>query len=202
MGSPLDADYMRAVGEAVHERGLLLHVDGARICNAAAALDTEVRELVAPADSVSFCLSKGLGAPVGSLVCGSVEFIREARRMRKVVGGGMRQSGVLAAAGLVALEEGIPRLPEDHANAKRLAAGLAEIDGLTVDPERVRTNIVFFEVDPTRFSAEAYAAALAEEGVRMLAVGPAMLRGVTHRHITTGDIDRTLAAAAAAAASM
>ena len=202
MGSPLDADYMRTVGEAVHERGLLLHVDGARICNAAAALDTEVRELTAPADSVSFCLSKGLGAPVGSLVCGSEAFIQEARRMRKVVGGGMRQSGVLAAAGLVALEEGIPRLPEDHANAKRLASGLAQIDGLMVDPERVRTNIVFFEVDQQRFSAEAYAAALADEGVRVLAPGPAMLRAVTHRHITAEDVDRALTAAAKAAKSL
>src|SRR2546422_6206769 len=132
-----------------HEKNLPVHLDGARIFNAAAALGESVANLSRPADSVMFCLSKGLGAPVGSMLLGSRAFIDEARVIRKMLGGGMRQAGVLAAAGLIALEESPQRLPEDHANAKRLAEGIAELTGARIDPRKVVTNIVIFEVSET-----------------------------------------------------
>src|SRR5918997_135596 len=142
--------YTRARTEEVCERaraaGLPVHLDGARIFNAAAATGETVAALARAADSVMFCLSKGLGAPVGSMLLGTRAFIEEARAWRKLLGGGMRQAGVLAAAGLVALEETPPRLLEDHANAGRLALGLAELDGVRIDPETVQTNIVIFDV--------------------------------------------------------
>ncbi|MFO7601803.1 MAG: low-specificity L-threonine aldolase, partial [Candidatus Desulfacyla sp.] len=138
-GSPLTPEYMRAVGEIARRHDLKIHVDGARIFNAAVALGVDASDLVSEADSVTFCLSKGLAAPVGSVVCGSRDFIREARRARKVVGGGMRQAGVIAAAGIVALTEMVDRLSEDHENARRLAEGLVDAGGLSVDPGSVRT---------------------------------------------------------------
>jgi threonine aldolase len=128
-GFPLDTNYMRAVGEIAERYNLKIHVDGARFFNAAVALDIDPKDLAAEADSVSFCLSKGLGAPVGSVVCGTQDFIHEARRARKVLGGGMRQAGVIAAAGIVALNEMVDRLADDHANAKKLATGLAQSRG-------------------------------------------------------------------------
>ena len=191
-GTPLDAAYMAAVGDLARRGGLKIHVDGARIFNAAVALGVDVRDLTAPADSVSFCLSKGLAAPVGSLVCGSRDFIARARRARKVLGGGMRQAGILAAAGIVALTENIDRLAEDHANARRLADALAAINGLSVDPERVRTNIVYFEVDRPGVDAAMLTAKLDAEGVRVLPTGPSQMRAVTHYHITASDIDQAL----------
>ena len=192
-GHPLDTDYMQAVGNIARRHGLKIHVDGARIFNAAVALGVKVDRLAAETDSVSFCLSKGLAAPVGSVVCGSRDFIFKARRARKVLGGGMRQAGVLAAAGIVALNEMVDRLADDHANARRLAEGLAEMPGLSLDPSRIKTDIVYFEVKREDMTVEELVKRLAEQGVRMLPVGPGRIRAVTHYHITSDDIDYALA---------
>jgi threonine aldolase len=191
-GSPLEAAYTDRVADLAARRGLKIHVDGARLFNAAVALGCPAAALVARADSVSFCLSKGLAAPVGSLVCGTRDFVAEARRVRKVLGGGMRQAGIIAAAGIVALTEMVDRLAEDHANARRLAEGMAQIEGLVVDPTMVRTNIVFFDIADRKISGTQLAARLAAEGVGLLALGPYRLRAVTHHGIETVDIDRTL----------
>jgi threonine aldolase len=193
-GSPLSADYMTRAAELAARRGLKIHVDGARLFNAAVALGCTVADLVASADSVAFCLSKGLAAPVGSMVCGSREFVAAARRARKVLGGGMRQAGILAAAGIVALGEMVDRLAEDHANALRLARGLAQIQGIAADPSRVQTNIVFFEIADRRMTAADLEAALAGAGVQVLALDPFRLRAVTHYPLTTQDIDTALKA--------
>jgi threonine aldolase len=191
-GYPLDAKYMRAVRRIADRHGLKVHVDGARIFNAAVAQGVEARSLVADADSVSFCFSKGLAAPVGSMVCGDKGFIGEARRARKVLGGGMRQAGVLAAACIVALTEMVDRLEEDHANARRLAEGLSRIGGLLIDPDKVRTNIVYFAVQGASLKAQDLVARLNTEGVRVLATGPNQLRAVAHYHVTADDIDYVL----------
>jgi threonine aldolase len=193
-GYPLDVEYMKAVGDIARRHGLNVHVDGARLFNAAVALGVEAEELVADADSVSFCLSKGLAAPVGSIICGGKEFINEARRARKLVGGGMRQAGVLAAAGIVALSEMVDRLADDHANAKKLAEGLAEIPDISIDPQQIKTNIVFFDLTRANMTSEQLVERLEAEGVRMLPVGPQRLRAVTHYQITADDIDYTLGA--------
>jgi len=195
-GAPLEPAYLKAVGDIAHRYRINLHIDGARLFNAAAALGVAVQQLAVEADSVSFCLSKGLAAPVGSVVCGSKEFIRAARRARKVLGGGMRQAGVLAAAGIVALNEMVDRLVEDHANAHRLAVGLAGVSGLKLDPERFKTNIVYFDVVKPGLSAAEWVAAMQREGVRMLAAGPRTIRAVTHYEVTQNDIDYALAATA------
>ncbi|MFZ0132376.1 MAG: low-specificity L-threonine aldolase [Desulfobacterales bacterium] len=192
-GGPLDTAYLQSVRQLANRYGLKIHVDGARLFNAATALAVTAAELAAPADSVSICLSKGLAAPVGSVVCGTRPFIAEARRARKLLGGGMRQAGVLAAAGIVALTEMTTRLTEDHAMARRLAVGLAEIKGIAIDPERVKTNIVFFDSDRDDLSAERLAKMLAAEGIHVLATGKRRLRAVTHYHITAADIDDALA---------
>jgi len=191
-GSPLSPEYTHAVGEIARRNGLALHIDGARIFNAAISLGVPVRDLTADADSVSFCLSKGLCAPVGSLVCGSREFVNRARRIRKVLGGGMRQAGVLAAAGIVALDEMVDRLAEDHDNARYLADGLAGISGLQIDPDLVRTNIVFIGITGGNRSAGTIVRALEKEGVRTLAVGPYKIRAVTHYPIQKENIDHTI----------
>ncbi len=191
-GAPLEPAYLRAVGDIARRHGVKLHIDGARLFNAAAALGVPAQQLALEADSISFCLSKGLAAPVGSVVCGNSDFIREARRSRKVLGGGMRQAGVLAAAGMVALSEMVDRLVEDHANARRLAVGLAGIAGLELDPERYKTNIIYFEVIKPGLGAAELAAALQQEGVRLLASGAHTLRAVTHYEVTAADIDYAL----------
>jgi len=191
-GAPLQPHYLRAVGDIARRHGIKLHIDGARLFNAAAALGVPAKDLALEADSVSFCLSKGLAAPVGSVIGGSKDFIREARRARKVLGGGMRQAGVLAAAGIVALTEMAERLAEDHANARRLAVGLAGMAGLQLDPERYRTNIVYFDVVKPGFTAADLVAALQKAGVRMLASGTRTLRAVTHYEVTAADIDYAL----------
>jgi len=193
-GYPLDKAYMQTVGEIARKHGLKIHVDGARIFNAAAALGEEARDLVSEADSVSFCLSKALAAPVGSLVCGRRDFINEARRARKILGGGMRQAGVLAAAGIVALTEMVGRLVEDHENARKLAEGLAEMPGLEIDPDQIKSNIVYFDVHPNKMTPEHLVKRLNTEGVGILPTGPRRLRAVTHYHITSEDIDHSLAA--------
>jgi threonine aldolase len=192
-GSPLTVEYMASLGRLAREYGLLLHVDGARIFNAAIALRVDVKQLVADADSVTFCLSKGLAAPVGSLVCGSKAFIAEARRARKVVGGGMRQAGVIAAAGIVALEQMVDRLAEDHANARALAAGLAELPGIQVEEVPMRTNIVYFRVTQPDLDARKLAARLAEFGVRVGPVDLRRVRAVLNYHVTAADVQAALA---------
>jgi threonine aldolase len=191
-GSPLDVDYLQAVGDLARRRDLKIHVDGARFFNASVALNVPPDKLAADADTVSFCLSKGLAAPVGSVVCGSREFIARARRARKVVGGGMRQAGVLAAAGIMALTEMVDRLADDHANARKLAEGLAAIPGLAIDLSQIQTNIVFFEVIREDLSAEQLVKLLDAQGVRMLPVGIGRIRAVTQYHITAEDIDHAL----------
>lgn len=188
-GSPLSIEYMNQVGELAHDKGIKLHVDGARLFNAACALDVKARDLVAPADSVTICLSKGLAAPAGSVVCGNSDFIAKARRVRKVLGGGMRQVGVLAAAGIVALTEMVDRLVEDHENAKKLARALAQIPGLKIDPETVLTNIVYFEITKENLTAETLVKRLDQNGVKVLPTGERKIRAVTNYHIRSSDIE-------------
>jgi len=193
-GTPLRLEYMEAVGELARRHGLAIHLDGARIFNAATALGVDVKELTRCADSITFCLSKGLAAPVGSVLCGSKAFIGEARRTRKVLGGGMRQAGVLAAAGIVALEKMTDRLREDHDNAMRLARGIARIDGLSIDLAHVHTDIVYFEVVRDGLTAEELAKRLDGHGVRMLSVGPKRIRAVTHYGVTADDVESAILA--------
>jgi len=195
-GRVLRPAYVDAAGALAHEHNLSLHVDGARLWNAAVALGVPPARLVAVADSVNVCFSKGLGAPVGSAVAGNRDFVRRARRMRKQVGGGMRQAGILAAACLVALDEMVDRLAEDHANARRLAVGLAAIDGIVLDPATIETNIVFFDVVHPGVTAPQLAAALAGRGVLMSAANAQRLRAVANYHITAADVDTALGAVA------
>jgi len=192
-GAPLTPAYTQAVGQLAARHGLKLHIDGARIFNAAVALGMDVAELTAPADSVTFCLSKGLAAPVGSVVCGEEAFIAEARRVRKSVGGGMRQAGIIAAAGIVALTEMVDRLAEDHANARTLAMGLARIPGLQIDAERVTTNIVYFRVVREDMDAASLVDKLADSGVLVLPTAPDRMRAVLNYHVTADDVEQALA---------
>lgn len=207
MGQPLTPEYTAAIAAIAHERGVPLHVDGARFWNAVVALGVRPTDLSGPADSVTFCLSKGLSCPVGSVVVGSRDFVWRARRARKLVGGGMRQVGILAAAGLVALSDGpdgmIERLAEDHANARRLAEGLADLHGITspgdnaqpepgrLDPGRVRTDFVIFRVERDR---SAFLEALLARGVLMVEYSHGQVRAVTHYGITADDVERTIVA--------
>lgn len=191
-GAVLPLSYMHAAGDLARRRGLKLHLDGARLFNAAAALGVPAAEIAAPCDSVSFCLSKGLGAPVGSLVAGSREFVDEARRQRKVLGGGMRQSGVLAAAGIVALTEMTERLAEDHARARRLAEGLTRLPGIVLDPQNVPTNIVIFALERADLTPAQLIARLADQGVWVLSMGGQRLRAVTNYHIDDEAVDRAV----------
>ena len=197
-GTVMDAARTAALAAVAREYGLAVHLDGARLFNAAVALGVEARELAAPVDSVMISLSKGLAAPAGSLLMGSRSFIERARRYRKLLGGGMRQVGILAAAGLVALERMIERLAEDHEHARLLALGLAGLPGLKVDPARVQTNIVMVDVSGTGRPAPAVAAAWAEHGVLVNAVDARRLRCVTHKDIARADIDAALTRIAAA----
>ncbi len=190
-GSPLPVGYVTEVAQFVHNRGLDVHLDGARVFNAATALGVDVKEIVRDIDSVMFCLSKGLCAPVGSMVCGSADFIAKARRARKVVGGGMRQAGIIAAAGVVALEQMTDRLVEDHARAKRLAEGLAGLPGIEVAP--VTTNILYFQVmEGASKSPKQIDSDLAERGVLVNSRGGGRFRAVTHHGIGDEDIERTI----------
>ena len=191
-GSPLDAVYMDSVGKLARRYGLKIHVDGARLFNAAVALGVEPQALVAEADSVNICLSKGLAAPVGSVVSGNRKFISKARRVRKVLGGGMRQAGVLAAAGIVSLTEMVDRLGEDHKNARKLAEGLADVKGLSINPDDVKTNIVYFQTTDKGIRSRILSEKLGDQGIRVLPTGPDRLRAVTHYHVTSDDIDFAL----------
>ncbi len=194
-GTVLTVAQTRAVAELAHRRGLRVHLDGARIFNAAVALGVDAKELCAPVDTVQFCFSKGLSAPVGSILCGTAETVAKARRVRKLLGGAMRQAGVIAAAALVGLEEMRDRLADDHRNAKALAQGLARVGGVRIDAERVVTNIVSFEIAPDWMDTGAFTKACAERGLRLsryLGNSP-RLRAVTHYGIERSDIDDALA---------
>lgn len=193
-GRVLPVEYMDRVGDFAHERGLKLHVDGARLWNAAVALNVSPARLVKNADSVSVCLSKGLGAPVGSVVAGSAEFIQKARRNRKVVGGSMRQAGVIAAAGIVAVTEMVERLADDHANAQSLAEGLAQIDGISIDPAAVETNLVFFNVEQPEITPVELAQRLRRQGVLLNASAGRRMRAVLNHHVTAADVPTILTA--------
>jgi threonine aldolase len=193
-GAVIDAAQTKTIADFAHARGMRVHLDGARVFNAATALGVEARELVRDVDTVQFCFSKGLAAPVGSILCGDSETIAKARRVRKMLGGAMRQAGVIAAAALVALEEMRDRLAEDHRNARRLAEGLARIAGVRIDPAKVVTNIVSFEIDPDVMEPGAFQKACAERGLRVsryLGNSP-RLRAVTHLDVTHEDIDAAL----------
>ena len=178
--------------ERAHERGIPVHLDGARIFNAGIALKRDVRDLVAPVDSVMFCLSKGLGAPIGSLIAGSREFIDRALSVRRMFGGAMRQVGVIAAAGLIALEKMTGRLEEDHVNARLLAQGLAQIPGIRLDPERVQTNIVVFDIQDTGISVDDLSARLKERGVLANGINPREMRMVTHKDVSRKECETSL----------
>ena len=193
-GMPLTVEYTKNVAELAGDHGISVHLDGARIFNAATALDVNVRELSEPVDSVSFCLSKGLSAPVGSLVCGSKEFIAQARRNRKALGGGMRQAGIIAASGIVALTTMVDRISDDHRNAKTLAEGIAEIDGLSIALDTVRTNIVNFSLELNDISGEVLVSRMSEHGIHFFELSPHTYRLVTHADVDEDDIGTTLEA--------
>jgi threonine aldolase len=194
-GVALNLEYTRAAGALAHEHGLKFHLDGARIFNAAIALGVEAIDLVDASDSVTFCLSKGLSAPVGSVLCGSNEFINRARRVRKQLGGGMRQAGVLAAAGIVALETMIERLAEDHVRAKQLVQGLSGVPGLVFDPGTPYTNMVFLSLgEKVTLSASEVADQLRDRGVRVGVVAGRRFRLVTHCWIDDQGIDLAIQA--------
>ncbi len=190
-GAVIPLDVHQTVYTAAQERGVRVHIDGARIFNAAVASSIPAREYAACADSITFCLSKGLCCPVGSVLCGTAAFIEQARRVRKMLGGGMRQVGVLAACGLVALDTMVERLAEDHANARRLAEGIAQTAGFEVDLATVQTNMVYFG---TTSPAGPIVPALAKRGVRCLPVGANRIRMVTHHDVDAEDIERAIAA--------
>jgi threonine aldolase len=194
-GVALTADYTRAVGELAHENGLSLHLDGARVFNAAIAQDVPARELVEPADSVTFCLSKGLSAPVGSVLCGSSEFITRAHRIRKQLGGGMRQAGILAAAGIVALETMVDRLADDHKRARYLAEGLSFLPWLVMDSGTPHTNMIFMSLGES-FPADAHNVAeqLSRQGVKVGVVGRRRFRLVLHSWIDDQAVEKTILA--------
>jgi threonine aldolase len=208
-GQPLSLAYEREVAQIAHERGVPLHIDGARFFNAVIANGVSPKELAAPGDTVTFCLSKGLGCPIGSIVVGPKDTIRRAWRARKLVGGGTRQAGILAAAGLLALKDGdegmIGRLADDHANARRLAEALSAMDGVRspghlaqpddgpLDPSRVRTNFVLFRVERDR---KPFLAELKSRGVLMVEYPHDQVRAVTHHDISAADIETTIAAVA------
>ena len=189
-GSVWPMERIREVAEVSRARGLRLHLDGARLWNASVATGIPERDYAAPFDSVSVCFSKGLGAPVGSALCGTREFIQRARRFRKMYGGGMRQAGILAAGALHALEHHRARLAEDHANARTLAEGLSRLPGLELDPTTVQTNLVFLRVK--KVPAATLVSDLGEAGVRVLAVGPDTIRAVTNLMVSSQQITAAL----------
>ncbi|MBI5288245.1 MAG: low-specificity L-threonine aldolase [Chloroflexi bacterium] len=187
-GAVIPPEDTQELADLAHRHGVRVHIDGARIFNAALAAGASVADLAGPADSVGFCLSKALGAPVGSVLCGDGAFIARARKMRKMVGGGMRQAGIIAAAGVYALEHMVERLAEDHENAKVLAHGLAELPIVDLDPETIETNIVIFRVE----DAIGFARGLKRAGVLCTMPGPGRIRMVMHYGIERADIDEAL----------
>ena len=196
-GTCCTPEEIAAVAAVAHAAGVPVHVDGARLFNAAVALRRDVREFAQPVDSVTFCLSKGLAAPVGSVVCGSAAFIERARRVRKMVGGGMRQAGIIAAAGLISLERMVDRLAEDHANARTLAEAVAVMPALAVDLASVQTNIVIIRVDRGDRSrsvaaTDELAKGCAARKVKIHAMGPTAIRCVTHKDVDAEDVRRAV----------
>ena len=191
-GVVLSLEYMRSVHAFAQQRGLCVHLDGARVFNAAVALGVDVHEITRQVDTVQFCLSKGLAAPVGSILAGDSAFIARARRIRKLVGGGMRQAGIIAAAGIVALDEMIDRLAEDHDNARMLAEGLASFPQIAIDLATVQSDIVIFKLREGHGTPEALAQALGERGVLVGGIGRGYLRAVTHYGIDASDIEEAL----------
>ena len=191
-GSPLSKQYIDSVAMIAKNHTISLHIDGARIFNAALALDLDVKNLTENVDSISFCLSKGLSCPVGSIICGRSDFISKARHIRKGLGGGMRQAGIIAAAGILALDEMIIRLKEDHLNARTLAEGIDSIKGLSVELDLVNTNIVYFEIDDNSNKIDRVVLAMEEKGIKFFNVGSNRFRMVTNRSINNLDIDRTV----------
>jgi threonine aldolase len=192
-GAVLTSEYTREACALAHRYGLKVHLDGARIFNAAVALGVPAEELTRGVDSVGFCISKGLSAPVGSLLCGSRDFVERARKFRKMLGGGMRQAGVLAAAGIVALETMLDRLAEDHANARRLAAGLVRVNGITVVNQLPPTNIIMFDL-ASDIPVNEFVVRLAAKGVKVGSRGGNLFRAVTNRMVSAADIDEALSA--------
>ncbi len=191
-GAVMPQAVLDGICDGAHQAGIPVHLDGARIFNAAVALGVPVDRLTAKCDSVMFCLSKGLGAPVGSMLVGSKAFIAGARVVRKALGGGMRQAGVLAAAGLIALEEGPKRLHEDHENARLLAEGLAQIPGIAIDPRTVQSNILIADIGGTGMTSAEISGKLAERGVRANGVNPRTMRFVTHLDVSREQCKRAL----------
>lgn len=194
-GVPISLEYTKSVEAFARQHGLFLHLDGARLFNAAVALGLPASELASPVDSVTFCLSKGLCAPVGSVLCGNQDFIRKARRLRKLLGGGMRQAGVIAAAGIVGLEEMVERLAEDHQLAARLAQGLSEISQVHLTKNSPQTNMVFFKIDSSvKLSTREFLQAMRQEGVLLMDSGPGEYRMVTHHDVDEQAVDVSLSA--------
>ena len=189
-GAAISASDMNALADVAHAAGVQVHVDGARIFNAAVALETDAKTLVASADTVDFCFSKGLGAPVGSVITGPRDFIDRARANRRMVGGAMRQSGIIAAGALYALEHNIERLADDHANAKRLAAAIAEMPHVKMDPAGVDTNLVFFTIEGV--DGAQFRERLAAAGVLCTGTSPQRVRMVCHLDVTRDDIDAAI----------
>ena len=186
-GTIITPDQVDALAEVAHSYDLKLHCDGSRIFNAAVALNTDVAEFTRSLDSVTFCLSKGLSCPIGAVICGSESFIKEAWNWKQMIGGGMRQAGIIAAPGIVALEKMVDRLREDHANARILGEGMARIDGISIDLKTVQTNIVRFQPDGLGVSEEEFVSRLSRHGILTGAT-----RMVTHRHITRVDVEYVL----------
>jgi len=189
-GAAITADYTDSIGDIAHKNGLKVHLDGARIFNASVALKTPVSRLAESVDTLTFCLSKGLGGPVGSVLCGSAEDMDRARRWRKMVGGGMRQAGIIAAAGIVALDTMVDRMADDHKNAKHLAQGLAQLDGISVDLDKVQTSMFRFTV-ADNISGSALSEILVEKGIKFGAGGNSF-RVVLHWMIDESDVDYIL----------
>jgi len=193
-GTCCTPEEIAAVAAVAHEAGVPVHLDGARLFNAAVALRRPAGDFTRQVDSVTFCVSKGLAAPVGSVICGSADFIERARRWRKMLGGGMRQVGILAAAGIVALERMVERLADDHANARRLGEGLAKLPGLRVDLASVQTNIVIVRVERGPAATDELVKGCAARKVKVHAMGPAAIRCVTHKDVDAEDTSRALEA--------
>jgi len=191
-GTVYPLETIREICDQAHSRGLKVHMDGARVFNAACYLNRPIGEIAEKADTVMFCLSKGLGAPVGSLLAGTAKDIARGRLYRKRLGGGMRQAGILAAAGLIALEEMPHRLGEDHANARFLAEEIAKMPGVSLDPSRVQTNIVIFDIGSTGLSTKEFSAALKARGILMNAIDTTHMRAVTHCDVTRADCQRAI----------
>jgi threonine aldolase len=193
-GTVVTPDQVHSISKVAKAHGLKLYMDGARIFNAAVALKVDVKEFTQHLDNLMFCLSKGLSCPVGSLVVGTQEFIDKARKIRKVLGGGMRQAGIIAAPGIVALEKMIGRLEEDHVNARRLAEGLSRVEGVSVDMERVQTNMVLVDIGSLQVTDDCFLSKLKENGVLALTNAKNKVRMVTHRGIEKEHIEKAVTA--------